>query len=335
MGVGESDEGVVGGSELGRSERREKVKSKVKGGLARAGVTERDLEIARWLGRHRLATAEQVIRRFEIQRSKAYQRLAVLVDHGLVRHDEGVRSARIYLATPQGLTATGLDLPRARVSPATAAHDLAVVDAAIGLEQSTMQLLLTEREIRRIDQRGDARFRIAAVGAPDTADARGMWPDLVTYDRINERLHAFEVELSLKKYERLVDKLGAYARSTYATVTYICGADAIARSIAKAGARAGMADRLTIETLAQAMSNSRPVGELDRLLEVVRQERERAKDLEQRLADALEQAQRERCAGFGLIEEIARYLAADRAEQRATRERWRHMTERAAQLHIV
>jgi hypothetical protein len=104
------------------------------GARSRSVVTGRDIEIAKWLGRHRLATAEQVMRRFEMHRAKTYARLGVLVQAGLVRFEPGVRSKRVYLATSAGLAATALRLPPGTVSPASFAHDIATVDVAIDLE---------------------------------------------------------------------------------------------------------------------------------------------------------------------------------------------------------
>lgn len=311
----------------GREERLKhwvRVKSKGQGRVRmRSKLTGRDLEIVTWLGRHRVATAEQVMRRFGLQRSKAYQRLGAMVEHGLVIHEQGVRTARVYIATPKGLAATGLDLPRGGVSPATAAHDLAVVDAAIPLEGSVVRVLLTEREIRRAARLGSTHFRIAARGGAHAPDEGGMWPDLVVVDRLSGELHAVEVELTLKKRDRIADKLRAYSDSTYRTVTYQCATAGIFRAVSQAGARTSIGPRLRIEHIGDIDA---PAGvecaELERLLGAVRQERERAHEQSRRADEATRQLDKERRTGMAMLHDIDRFLNADRAGQRMTRERW-------------
>lgn len=327
-----------------REEKEEQVKvkvkvkseSKIKGGdrrdgktSARGDVTERDVEIVHWLGRHKLATTELVMRRFGMQRSKAYQRLAILTNQGFVRHEPGIRTSRVFLATTKGLSVADLDLPRARVSAATFAHDIAVAEAAISLERAKLTTVLTEREFRRLDQHDPGQFRIAYEGLPGAADQRGLWPDLVAVDRVSNAMHAIEVELTQKKNARITHKLRAYAASRYATVTYLCAAPNVARVVQEAAELCGLGDRLVIKLgIASATPHPQRADELQRLLDLIRAERSTRVELEQRSEALSAQLDRERRAGFAIIEDIARYLSADKPTRQVIRRRWVEMTER-------
>lgn len=282
----------------------------------RSTVTERDLEIASWLGRHGMATAVQVMRRFGLQRSKAYQRLSVLVEHGLLRCEPGVRSARIYLATPAALRAVDLDLPAARVAPATAAHTLAVVDAAIVSEMRSTQFVATERELRRLDRRDASRFRLGVGEDP------GLWPDLVVVDRVSDALHAVEVELTQKKFDRIAEKLYAYSVSSYETVTYRCATAGIARAVERSGVRAGLGERLRVERISRDSEAPSVVDDAAELLVVVRRERERAVSAERAAADAARQLDDQQRTIQAMLDDINAYLAADRAERAQIRRHW-------------
>jgi hypothetical protein len=94
------EEGRAAGGVRGRQRR----------GVRAFRVTERDLEIVRWIGRWRLATAAQVQKRFGLHQAKAYSRLQGLTRAGLLRAEPGYRGAGVYLATRAGLGAVGLDL---------------------------------------------------------------------------------------------------------------------------------------------------------------------------------------------------------------------------------
>lgn len=213
-------------------------------GKQRAAVTERDIEIVRWLGRHRLATAEQVAKRFGMHRSKSYQRLKVAVDAGLVRHELGVRSCRLYLATRAGLSLAGLDLPVATVSAASCAHDLALVDIAILLEMQPNRRLISERELRRSDEDAVRRLQLKTFNNGD--EPRAQWPDMVVVDYEKRTITAFEIELSLKKSSRIQDKLRAYQTSPFHRIEYICGQEGILKSVRREAQSAGLGDRIVL-----------------------------------------------------------------------------------------
>jgi len=267
------------------------------------------------------------MRRFGMQRSKAYQRLGVLVDAGFVRHEQGVRSPRVYIATSAGLAAAELDLPRGTVSAASCAHDLALVDVAIPMELTPGLRVLTERELRRSGEGPDGRnrFRLGSLGADESA--RGHWPDLVELDPTRQTVTAIEVELTFKKAERIQEKLRAYSIAEFDRVRYVCTNLAVAKAVDHAARRAGIEHKVAIENPVdvKVVGPNEMTGVVSKLEQTLRQERVLLAAANQRAAIAERSAESERRAGFLLIDQIASYLESDRVTQRHTRESWSQM----------
>ena len=293
---------------------------KSEGGNRKKGweIRERDEEIVRWLGRHRLATAEQVMRRYGMHRAKAYARLGVLAEAGLVRHEPGIRSARVYLATRAGLRRTGMNLPAGTVSAASFAHDLAVVDVGIVLEQHYKDAVLTEREIRASERASEYQLR-------EPVSRGAMWPDLVI--DLPQR-HAVEIELTLKSRDRLAAKLRAYDRSTYAAVTYFTSDRAIAAALREVGARTGLGDRLRIERIPDVSETRRDEPQSERTeatAPVEEESRALAAKLERANADLSARDQEiNKLASIKqmLINELLSYLDAGHRQRAEIRRRW-------------
>jgi hypothetical protein len=179
-------------------------------------VTDRDLEIVRWLGRVKLGTVDHVRTRMGMGRTKAYDRLAALVTQGLLIHVRPVPGHGVYLASRKGLAVAGLELAPGSVSLAALSHDLAVAGLVAELEGLYPGLALqTEREIRaHIHHTGDATFR-PMVRRRGMRDAR-HWPDLalLTGSADEPGWLAIEVELTRKGSERLRAILAGY-RNTH------------------------------------------------------------------------------------------------------------------------
>lgn len=278
-------------------------------------IQERDEAIVCWLGRHRLATAEQVMRRFGMHRAKAYSRLGVLAEAGLVRFEPGFRSKRVYLATRAGLTHAGLRLSPATVAAASFVHDLATVEAAIELEQRFDGSVVSEREMRASSRCGDYKLLEPASHAV-------MWPDLVV--EATER-YAVEVELTLKARDRLRSKMLAYAASTYASVVYLVDSRAVETAVREAGREAGLGSRLRVDAIVRGHSGtpgpvvaapaSGFVGEVRALeLKLARALAEvdtRGKDIERR--DAYTRL---------IVNEVLEYLDAGRQQRSEIVRRW-------------
>jgi hypothetical protein len=136
-------------------------------------VTNRDTQIVRWVGRLRMATAQQIAERFGLGRTVTYARLGVLVRLGLLEHARIFHGAPgVYVATRAGLAAVDLALPRARVDLRTYAHDLELSSLVVDLEREFgREQVSTEREMRAADTPAGLppairpRFAVGLAGA--------------------------------------------------------------------------------------------------------------------------------------------------------------------------
>ena len=216
-------------------------------GAPRGRLTPRDLELVRFLGRVKLARAEQVSVRFSMARSKTYARLQVLAGEGLVALERRVPGPAVYYATRTGLAATGLSLGEARMSLATLEHDLAVADAAAGLECAGERLYArTEREMRcDLRLEGDCAWRVAVR---DTGQGRSgrHWPDLAAHRHRDKGWVAVEVELSQKRAERTRSILAGYrdhSASLLSAVLYLTPDRRSSERIERLAASEGLGQR--------------------------------------------------------------------------------------------
>jgi hypothetical protein len=192
--IEEEEEGAGSGA-VGQAGSDEEVAGSGRGGFR---VTARDVELVRWIGRGRFATAVQVQTRFGLHRAKTYSRLRGLVAAGLIRYEQPFRTAGVYAATRAGLGTVGLDdLRVATVAPGSYAHELAIVDVQVGLELAQGGArVLTEREMRRLGEAYMVRITDA-----HRSDSR-HWPDLALELDAGRRL-AIEVELTQKSAKRV------------------------------------------------------------------------------------------------------------------------------------
>lgn len=309
------DSGMEEEVEVGDGGGEKKGKVKVKGGR----VTERDVEIVRWLGRHRLATAEQVMARFGMHRTKAYDRLRLLVSEGMVRFEDGLRTKRVYLATPRGQRFAGLDLPRATIAPSTFLHDLTVVDVAIKFELATARRVLSERELRRFGAGPDNPFRLR-VPCVDPQSSKGAWPDLVIEDLGTGNLFAIEVELTLKNKRRLLDKVGAYIGSKYVKVIYLTSQVAVRSSVRAIATELQIGDRLVAEAISTLGTDIKPAEDtiLQLRADVDRLRSEHAQETRKAVEHAAALDVRQRM----LVSELRGFVDGGRGERREILERW-------------
>jgi hypothetical protein len=173
-------------------------------------ITARDLEILRFLGRLRFASADQLCRAFAMSRRMVYRRCrglcaAALLQHTFVLHGQ----PGVYLATAAGLGLADLDLPPARVDLLNFRHHLAVVSLSLDLASAHPgSRWVSERELRHeLGGQGGVGMR---VHVPDGA--------LVLPDGSRQ---AIELELTAKTARRLSGILRHWARSRdYQAVRY-------------------------------------------------------------------------------------------------------------------
>ncbi|MCA1680798.1 MAG: MarR family transcriptional regulator [Actinobacteria bacterium] len=195
-------------------------------------LTDRDVEILRWLARFRGVTAAQIGRRFDMGYSRVSRRLNQLGAGGLVALTRVLhRKPGLYTVTGEGQTAAGADLPVAAVGLGAYEHDVAVADVAIAAERAG-DTVLTQRQMQALEAgagAGDLTYAVAR-----TAGER-HFPDLVL-DRSDGRW-ALEVEVTDARSELLEAILRAYAGAAHLagvifTVAPAVHADRIQRAAA-------------------------------------------------------------------------------------------------------
>ncbi len=177
-------------------------------------LTPRDTDILCWLGRHGLATPEQVARRFFHSTWAAYRRLRKLEAMALIRRDRSFWKAPSVLR----LTTAGVRVADAGVGPAELVlaevrHALALVDLTEALLAAHPgATLVTEREFRA------AQLRALRDG---TGRRPGRIPDGVLQlppDEGETRV-ALELDLTSKRAYAITRIIGAYTQLFSATPT--------------------------------------------------------------------------------------------------------------------
>jgi len=139
-------------------------------------MTDRDIEILTWVGRHGVVTPQQVARKFfvhdgQVAQKRAYRRLAKLEELALIRRDRPfARHPDVIRLRSRGSALATTDLAPARYVLREIAHELAVVDLVEELlAKNRGAALLTGREIRRqrLGERLDGTRRVGRGRIPD------------------------------------------------------------------------------------------------------------------------------------------------------------------------
>jgi hypothetical protein len=212
----------------------------------------RERQILDWIARIGAADARQVMARFGLKHTAAYERLKPLVEMGLLDHHRLLHlQPGLYFATAKGLRTCGLEqLPVHRVGVSTFAHDRAVASAAVGLHRGLPEWeLLGERELRALEAEcghlvGSVRLR---EGAVRPAFHR---PDLLLHRPAGGAL-AIEVELSVKAQPTLQSILRAYARARHLAGVYYLADRRPAAALERAAQRVRATPPVTVLRLEQ------------------------------------------------------------------------------------
>ena len=139
-------------------------------------ITDRDIEILTWMGRHGVVTPQQVGRQFfvhegQVAQKRAYRRLAKLEGLALIRRDTPfARHPDVLRLRSRGAALAESDLPPARYVLREIPHELAVVDLVEELlAKNRGATLQTGREIRRqrVGERTDGKRRTGRGRIPD------------------------------------------------------------------------------------------------------------------------------------------------------------------------
>lgn len=181
-------------------------------------VTDRDLEIIRWIAQHGLVTPRQVAVHF-FHRSDgtdgtwaAYRRLRILEGMGLLQRDHTFwREPQVLRITTAATRFADLPVRPARLVPAQVRHSLAVVDLLEKLQRKSPKgtTLVTERQMRA-DRRRDVRH-----GRKDATT--GRMPDAELRLPNGARI-AVELDLTPKRSADYEDILTSYLRQKYDAV---------------------------------------------------------------------------------------------------------------------
>jgi len=210
-------------------------------------LTERDVEVVRWIARWRFASLGQVRRRFGLGRSGAYGCLGRLAELGMLEFQRLFAAhPGSYTVTAGGLGLAEVALPRVGVDLRTYRHDAALVDVGIDLELQGL-VVVSERELRAADA-GAAQPRHAVVLGGQQADgrARRHYPDLIVGPEGQTRF-AVELELAAKRTARLREILLAYRRAQHlAAVVYYAELPAVRTRLETLRGELSMADRLDV-----------------------------------------------------------------------------------------
>lgn len=214
--------------------------------MSRIRLTPGDVEVLRFVGRHRFATVLQLARWAGRSEKKMYPRLCGLRVHELVEFHRPLIERGVYVATRAGLSAAGLNLPPARVEIATFTHDRLVADFAVDLERDGAEVV-TEREMRHTDESADTGDRPHYAVTLGTGGRH--YPDLMVVGS-SGRFGAVEIELSPKNRARRERILSGYARARHVeSVTYHVGSAQIGDLVARSAVSLGIGDLVDVRPL--------------------------------------------------------------------------------------
>lgn len=235
---------AVQSSSARRSSKRDPAFQRGAGRPARQ-LRDRDIDILRWLARHRFATASQVSERFDMGLNRTARRLGQLAGAGYLMRAEPFRCPSVYLVTRAGLAKVGSDLVPARFDVRTYRHDLGVTALAVELEVAGATTV-SEREMRAREAVGKGQFAARFTPDPTARMPRRHFADLAV-ERANGTLEAFELELTPKRTRRLTAILKAYRRSPHiSAVVYYVERPELARRIEELARALHIDDRLSV-----------------------------------------------------------------------------------------
>jgi len=186
---------------------------------------DRDRELVRLVGRHGVLTVEQAMRATGTGRTATYRRVAALIEAGLLKRLDLLRSQPSLLhATREGLRYASLAMPAAKVSPGAVDHWLRCATVALDLGESYgHDRVLTEREIvakEVLEDRAVAKARLSVGGSRE----RFHRADLAVL--AEEGVIAVEVELTPKAPRRLEELIRAWRSAVggreVSEVRYLC-----------------------------------------------------------------------------------------------------------------
>lgn len=220
-------------------------------------ITDRDLEMFRFLARHRMASYDQLARAFGTTTNALRQRLPRLRAAGFLQTEmRGAPAFAVWMPTSDAIKASGLDVPVPSFS-STYEHNLGLTDLALDFTEKGA-VVLTETEIRASDngRKGLTRF------ASPTYAGTSHRPDIVVFRNAGVSGRpwciALELELNRKDPEDLRRILNAYRRAHHIDeVLYYTPQRAIAEALARVAKEVGVAHKLKIRKFVPSVRSTR------------------------------------------------------------------------------
>lgn len=218
-------------------------RSAVRSGPTRILITERDVEVIRFVARYRFATQAQIARRFGISWRRAYRRLGMLVSAGWIERQGAFHGMPgLYLPTRKGMSVFPGELAIPRIDFRQLDHDLGLVELGIDAELAG-DAVVTDREIRSIT-RARGPYEESAYVLDGIRPWRGMSAAMRRFDKWptqypdqfritpDGRRIAIELERSEKGIDRLRAILEGYRRKdSIDLVVYYVTRPVVARRI--------------------------------------------------------------------------------------------------------
>ena len=182
-------------------------------------LTERDLELLRWINGHGFVTARQAADWMGTCLQTGHRRMRLLHQGGYVRRQRLFHGAeRAYWLSGLGQKISGDTLSYLEtISPATYRHHWMMVDLAHDLVAKTKGQFTPERRLR--EERA-----IKGVGA------EGHVPDGLLHVK-NKKPIAIELELTVKGRERLEGIVEGYLERDLGEVWYFVASDQVRRKL--------------------------------------------------------------------------------------------------------
>jgi hypothetical protein len=214
-------------------------------------VTARDIEIFRFLARHRMATYDQLALAFNTTTNALRQRLPRLHAVGyLAKRSYGHPAMAVWMVTKDGMKGAGLELPVASFTTVYE-HTLGLTDLAIKYARLGITVL-TEADIKAAERQGAPSPPGLPRFVSPQVDGSRHRPDLVLYYPTSTpgvlRCVAVELELTRKGPKRLRPLLRAYRRTAgIDEVRYYTPDRDIAKGVANAAKAVGAVPMVTIK----------------------------------------------------------------------------------------
>lgn len=192
-------------------------------------VTDRDMSILQWIGRHGIVTPTQVATHFFLREDgtagtwAAYRRLRILEQLGLLQRDRTFwRESSVLRVTTAAARLADLQIRPARLVPAEVRHSLAVVDLIEFLiaKNGKRTQVVTEREMRA-NRRRDLRRDPRNTGSGRIPDAEIRLPS-------GERV-AIELDLTPKRSVDYEGILQSYITQNYDAIWWYVSPGVVSR----------------------------------------------------------------------------------------------------------